>query len=62
MYSTSLEQIDIPVVVVLAAQDVYVQRASGCHSERIKYVREHFRREITDLFALDTQVGHAIWT
>ena len=25
-------------------------------------MREHLRREITDLFALDAQVGHAIGT
>jgi hypothetical protein len=50
------------VVVVLAAQDIYVQRAPGCHGEGIKYVREHLRREIADLFALDTQVSYAIGT
>jgi hypothetical protein len=62
MYSISLEQINVPVVVVLTAQDVYVQRAPGCNGEGIKYVREHLRRKITDLFALDTQVSHAIGT
>ena len=59
---TSPERISIPVVVVLATQDVYVQRAPRCHGKRIKYVREHLRREITDHFALDTQVSHAIGT
>ena len=58
----SLEHISVPVVIVLAAQYVYVQRAPGCNGEGIKYVREHLRREITDLFALDTQVSHAIGT
>ena len=62
MCSMSLEQISVPVVVVLAAQDVYMQRAPGCYGEGIKYVREHLRREFTDLFALDTQVSHAIGT
>jgi hypothetical protein len=41
MHLTSPERISIPVVVVLATQDVYMQRASGCHGKRIKYVREH---------------------
>jgi hypothetical protein len=59
---TSPERISIPVVVVLATQDVYMQRAPRCHGKRIKYVREHLRREIADLFALDTQVSHAIRT
>jgi hypothetical protein len=62
MYLSSPEQIGAPVVVVLAAQDIYMQRAPGCHCEGIEYVREHLRREITDLFALDTQVSHAIGT
>jgi len=62
MYPTSPEQIGVPVVVVLAAQDVYMQCAPRCHGEGIKYVREHLGREITDLFALDTQVSHAIGT
>jgi hypothetical protein len=59
---TSPEQINLPVVVVLATQDVYMQRAPRCHGKRIKYVREHLRREITDLFAVDAQVSHAIRT
>ena len=62
MYPTSLRQIGVPVVVVLAAQDVHMQCAPGCYGEGIKYVREHLRREITNLFALDTQVSHAIGT
>jgi hypothetical protein len=49
------------VVVVLAAQDVYMQRAARRHGEGMEYVREHLCREITDLFASDAQVGHAIW-
>ena len=61
-YPTSLGQIGVPVVVVLAAQDVHVQGAPGCHGKGIKYVREHLRREITNLFAFDTQVSHAIGT
>lgn len=61
-HPTNPERISIPVVVVLATQDVYMQRAPRCHGKRIKNVREHLRREITDLFALDTQVSHAIRT
>jgi len=38
-----------------------MQRAARCHGEGMEYVREHLRREITDLVALDAQVGHAIW-
>jgi len=49
-------------MIVLAAQNVYMQRAPRRHGEGVEYVREHLRREITDLFALDAQVGHAIGT
>jgi hypothetical protein len=49
-------------MVVLAAQNVYMQRASRRHCKGVKYVRDHLRGEITDLFALDAQVGHAIGT
>lgn len=62
MNPTSPELTGVPVVVVLATQDVYMQCAPGRHGEGIKYVREHLGREITDLFALDTQVSHAIGT
>ena len=41
------------MVVVLAAQDVYVQRTPRCHGERVEYVRKHLCREVANLFALD---------
>jgi hypothetical protein len=49
-------------MVVLAAQNVYMQCAPRRHGEGVEYVREHLCGEITDLFALDAQVGHAIGT
>ena len=48
------------MVVVLAAQDVYVQRAPRRHGKRVEYVRKHLCREVPNLFALDAQVGHAV--
>lgn len=62
MYPTDPKQPSIPVVVVLAAQDVYMQRAPRRHGEGVEYVGEHLCRKITDLFALEAQVGHAIRT
>ena len=61
MYLTSLRLLSIPVMVVLAAQDVSVQSTARRHGEGVEYVREHLCREITDLFALDAEVGDAIW-
>ena len=49
-----------PVVIVLATQDVDVQRRSGRHGERIKNVWEHFGRKVPDFFTSKTEVGETI--
>ena len=49
-------------MVVLTAQNVYMQCAPRRHGERVEYVRNHFCREVADLFAFDAQVGHAVRT
>ena len=50
-----------PVVVVLAAQHVDVQRHAGRHRKRVEDVREHLRREVPNLLALELQVRNAVW-
>lgn len=48
------------MVVVLAPQDVHMEGHASCDCERIEYVRDHLRREVADLFALQLQVRHAV--
>ena len=49
------------MVVVLAAEHVDVKRHAGRHGERVEDVREHLRREVPDLLALQLQVRNAVW-
>ncbi len=53
MCPTGPNTLSIPVMVVLATQNVHMQRAPRRHGEGVEYVREHLRREIADLFAFD---------
>jgi hypothetical protein len=48
-------------MIVLTPQDIDMHRAPGCDSERIKDVREHLRREVTNLLALETEICHTVW-
>lgn len=48
------------MVVVLAAEDVDVERDAGSDRERVEDVREHLRREVPDLLALQPEVRHAV--
>jgi hypothetical protein len=41
------------MMIILATQNVHMQCAPRRHGEGVEYVREHFRREIADLFAFD---------
>lgn len=50
----------IPVVVVLTPQDVDVKGHARRDRERVKYVGDHLRREIADLFALQLEIRHAV--
>jgi hypothetical protein len=47
-------------MIVLTAQDVYVQCAPRRHGERVEYVRNHLCREVANLFAFEAQFGHAV--
>ena len=49
------------MVIVRAPQNVDVQRAAGRHGEGVEDVREHLRAEVADLFALDAEIGKAVW-
>ena len=54
--------ISSPVVIVLSTKDVDMKSDASSYRKRIEDVREHLRREITDLFSLETKVGDAIWS
>ena len=49
------------MVVVLTAEDVDVKRRATGDRERVENVREHLRREVPDLLALELQVRNAVW-
>ena len=51
-----------PVVIVLSTKDVDMKSDASSYRERVENVREHLRREITDLFSLEAKVGDAIWS
>lgn len=44
-------------MVVLAAEDVDVERDAGALRKRLEDVRDHLAREVADLFALELQVA-----
>ena len=54
--------ISSPVVIILPTKDVDMKSDASSYRKRIEDVREHLRREITDLFSLETKVGDAIWS
>ena len=49
------------MVIVLAAEDVNVERDPGSDGERVEDVREHLCREVPDLLALQPEVRYAVW-
>ena len=53
-----------PVMVIFAAQDIYVQGHTRGHGKRVKDVREHLRRKVANLFPLYAEIGYAVrpWT
>lgn len=50
----------VPVVIILATEDIDVQRRSRSHGERVENVREHFGGEVSDFFAFETEVGETV--
>lgn len=48
-------------MVILTPENVNMQSDAGCKGERLEYMREHFRREVSDLLALHIEVRDAEW-
>ena len=41
------------MMIILATQNVHMQRAPRRYGEGVEYVREHLCREVANFFALD---------
>ena len=48
------------VMVILASQYIHMQRYTRSHGKRVENVRQHFRRQVADLFAFELEVSDAI--
>ena len=49
------------MMVVLPSEHVNVQSDARSDRERVEDMREHLRREVPDLLALELQVRNAVW-
>ncbi len=50
------------MVVILAAQDINMQRAPRRYGKRVKDMWYHFCGQIADFFSLETKIGEAVGT
>ena len=48
------------MVIVLSSEHINVQSDARSDRERVEDMREHLRREVPDLLALDAEVAHAV--
>ena len=49
------------VVIVLPSEHINVQSDARSDREGVEDMREHLRREVPDLLALELQVRNAVW-
>lgn len=49
-------------MVIFSSQNINVQGHPSGDGEGIKYMGKHFGREIPNLFPLQSEVGHAVWS
>jgi hypothetical protein len=51
----------VPVVIVFSSEHVNMQSHTSSDGKGMKYMRDHFRRQITNFFAFQFEVSYAVW-
>ena len=62
LLKASKKDLNSLVMVILPSQYVDMECYSSSEGERLEYMREHLRREISDFFTLHLEVGDAVGT